>query len=692
MKYFSEYKTISELINTGNLMDARAKLIRLLDAITRDSEDYDPILNHLLREVGLYQYIHEDNADFIDVYAANMFRAPIGESEYAIFHKEQAYILKKLLRGDSIVVSAPTSFGKSYVIDAFIAMRKPHCSVIIVPTVALANETRRRLAHKFSSVYNIITTTDGMITDRDIFIFPQERVFAYIGILQSIDILIVDEFYKVSLPDERADRLLSAIIELGKVAKQKYFLGPNIDGIKDNPISAGMEFINENDFKTVLTLSQNTYEKKALGEDTASFKRRMLPSIISSTARKTLVYAGSHRQIGEISRILQETLPISSHILCREFSDWLKINYGRNCVLIPLIERGVGLHNGNIHRALAQIQLRLFEVIDGIQAVVSTSSIIEGVNTQAEQVVIWNSGISNKKLDYFTYRNIVGRAGRMFKFFIGYVYLLEEAPKATETQLEIPFSDDVICNLDEKDPGVAINSKQRAKIIEYNHKLEQLVGERAFNRLKQSSAIKGASPRLVLQIAEKLVANPLWPKEYDNFTSKNPYYWRTPIEDIAEFLCQPNEKSEYKIALWKLSNNWNTSIAEICDTRLQYHINPSRLFKIERDISYKVPNLLSIIHEIKMALGIATCDIGPFIKLVSNSFLPKNVFELEEYGLPRMISKKIHTAGLIDLEAEIPMSAIINQFKNIGLENLIGRLPSLHPMDKFILKYFYEGI
>ena len=44
----------------------------------------------------------------------------------------------------NIAVSAPTSFGKSFVIDAFIKIRKPKNVIIIVPTIALTDETRRR--------------------------------------------------------------------------------------------------------------------------------------------------------------------------------------------------------------------------------------------------------------------------------------------------------------------------------------------------------------------------------------------------------------------------------------------------------------------------------------------------------------------------------------------------------------------
>ena len=77
----------------------------------------------------------------------------------------------------------------------------------------------------------------------------------------------------------------------------------------------------------------------------------------------------------------------------------------------------------------------------------------------------------------------------------------------------------------------------------------------------------------------------------------------------------------------------------------------------------------------------------------SNAFLPKLVYQLEEYGLPRMISRKIQDSGLINLEDDTKeISEIIIQFKTISPKNLISNLKDIMPFDKFIIQYFYEGI
>ena len=78
---------------------------------------------------------------------------------------------------------------------------------------------------------------------------------------------------------------------------------------------------------------------------------------------------------------------------------------------------------------------------------------------------------------------------------------------------------------------------------------------------------------------------------------------------------------------------------------------------------------------------------------MSYAFLPRIVYELEEYGLPRMISRKIQNSGILDLEdIEKPIHSIIAQFNEIGLENIKSKIPDLHPFELYILDYFYDGI
>lgn len=689
---FEECAQINALIENSNKAEARSMVINLLDKLRRDGNEYTPLINHVIREVGLFPYIDPKTALWEDQVVVEAFKANVGDETPVTLHSAQSHVLKRLLLGDNIAVSAPTSFGKSFIVDAFIAIRQPENVVMIVPTIALADETRRRIEHKFSHKYKIITTTDATITERNIFIFPQERSFAYLDKLEKIDMLIVDEFYKASsmFDDDRSSSLLSAIIELGRISRQKYYLAPNIHKIADNVFTQGMQFMRLTDFKTVITKAAKIYEKRRSDENVDEFKKNNLVNILQNNTAKTLVYAGSYNNINKVSTILADNLPYKETSLLRNFNDWLKVNYGDSFSLCQLSERGIGIHNGKMHRSLSQIQVKLFECTEGLDTIISTSSIIEGVNTQAEQVIVWSNKNGLHKFDYFTYRNIIGRAGRMFKYFVGKVYLLEEPPVQENTTLTIDFPDEVAESLDSEDPGIEINQEQNNHIKEYEEFMMNALGAENFRQIRKLSIFKSCDPRILKSLIEKLKANPNWPRGYAALAATNTHNWREPVLDVVSLLGD-NMARLIKIAIWKMPDNWTRSIAEVYSELSD--ISYEDLFSAERYLSYNLCSTLSVINILKKSFDPTSPDISLFIGRAANAFLPKLVYQLEEYGLPRMISRKIQNSGLINLEDDsVEISEIIKQFNNIGREKVIQGLNNLLPFDKFIINYFYDGI
>ena len=73
-----------------------------------------------------------------------------------------------------------------------------------------------------------------------------------------------------------------------------------------------------------------------------------------------------------------------------------------------------------------------------IPFLVCTSTIIEGVNTVAKNVIVYDRRKSKDVLEHFTYKNIEGRAGRMNQYFIGRVYVLETLPPDQSFTVEFP--------------------------------------------------------------------------------------------------------------------------------------------------------------------------------------------------------------------------------------------------------------
>ena len=401
MDIFEECSAINELLQAEEDNEARNHLIRLLDILGRENKDYNPLINHLIRETGLYPYIEPETSTWQDRFVFESFKVDIGLDEPVTLHSEQSLVLKYLLDCDNLAVSSPTSFGKSLIIDAYIAIKRPKNVLNWVPTIALTDETRRRLSKKFSAEYKIVTTSEVELGERNILIFPQERAIYYCEKLERLDLLVVDEFYKASqtFDKERSPSLLKAMLRLGEKAVQKYYLAPNIAELNDNPFTNGMTFLRM-DFNTVFLEKHEEY--KDINKDVQK-KNDALLRILGKHETKSLIYAGSYSGVDSVTTLLIDNTDKEDGPLLSDFAAWLATNYHPNWKLTNLVKRGIGIHTGQLHRSLSQIQVRLFEEEKaGLQTLVSTSSIIEGVNTSAETGIVWSNKKAHLKHDDYT--------------------------------------------------------------------------------------------------------------------------------------------------------------------------------------------------------------------------------------------------------------------------------------------------
>ncbi len=691
---FTECHTINGYLINNKIDKARNSLIKLLDYHNIHNISYTPLVNHLIRQTGLFQYLDINTCDWQERFIYNAFKVDVGSEEPVTLHREQSFLLKELLQGKNVAVSAPTSFGKSFVIDAYIKLKKPNNVVIIVPTLALTDETRRRLYKKFSKEYKIITTSDVQLADKNIFIFPQERALNYIDVLQEVDILIIDEFYKAGykFDKHRAPMLIQAILKLGEKAKQKYYLAPNIQSIEKNPFTNGMVF-HKLDFNTVFLEKHPLY--RIIKKDKKQ-KEEFLLRIINQKITKTLIYAGTYSNIKEIAIILLKNRKNINSELLVNFSKWLEKNYLPNWILTKLVEKGIGVHNGQLHRSLSQIQVRLFEEQKGLNNIISTSSIIEGVNTSAENVILWSNKNGNSKFNDFTYKNIIGRGGRMFKHFIGKIYILEAPPQEEQTQLQLPLPDEIIGSVDKNKYGDILTDEQYDKLQSYDDEMEQLLGVEIYQELKKESQFHSSDMELVKLIARDLKENSSKWNELNHLNNANPENWTNLLYNIIKF--QPGKwdvKYNVFVKFIKVMRyNWYKSIPELFNELKDENISLGLFFKLERNLTFKFSTLLKDLDLLqKIILKDKKFEFGSFIRGCSQAFLPKVVFQLEEYGLPRMISKKIHHSKIINLEnKELTIHSVIEEFNKIGLENLIKQVDNLDEFDKYILEYFYDGI
>lgn len=681
---FERCKEINALLTQNKEQQARDSLIILLQELKDKKIKYTPLINHLIREVGLYPYIDEETADWQERFVCEAFRVDSGDDNVVTLHREQSAVLKALLNGEDLAISAPTSFGKSFIIDAFIEIKRPDMVVIIVPTLALTDETRRRLYKKFSRIYKVITTTGVELGEKNLFIFPQERALQYVPEIEHIDLLIVDEFYKAGKiqgttisADERTPQLIEAISRLGKKASQKYFLAPNISDLKNNPLTTGMRF-EKVDFNTVYTQLIREYKNFSKDGGGEEQKYKSLERILLSTEHKSIVYVNSYSTIRSVTERMLGFLSDSNKSLLDEFSLWLKEHYGANYKLSDLVKKGVGVHCGQLHRSLAQIQIKLFEREDGLQNLVSTSSLIEGVNTSAGNVIVWSKKNGNRNLDYFTYKNIVGRSGRMFKHFVGNVFLLEEPPIETFPSLELDYPESLLERMDPEDYSGELTREQFDKIKEHEIEMDQLLGEGGYRQVIKEIGSQSVSKSVLSDIIRGIKQNSHnWKKGLMGLVTPYPKNWRSALFLMVPLLRRvkyfDGKNTQMVDIIQGFSDNWGQSIPELLQGLSEYNLSVENYFDIEKLLSF---NFVSLLHNVnvlaKRIIG-SDIDISSFIVKVSNAFLPPLVFELEEYGLPRMMSRKIQASGIIDLVREGgTINEIIEEFQDLGAEQIMN--------------------
>jgi hypothetical protein len=701
-KIFQTYHAVNDLLTNFNEPQARSELIKLLSVMQKEKIEYSELTNSLIRQCGLLPYMKAESCSPLDRVVYDAFKTDVGLSNEMTLHREQSSLLKQLLDGKNIAISAPTSFGKSFVIDAFISITRPTNVVIIVPTISLTDETRRRIHQKFSSEYKVITTTDCELSEKNIFIFPQERANSYLGKIKEIDILIIDEFYKASVKydKERSPSLIKAILKFSKISKQKYFLAPNIKHFSSTILQEDIEFIERLDFNTVYLDVIELY--KEIDGDLEK-KTNALVSILQKDLTKTLIYVASYSQIDNVTTIVLDNFEKLEFELLENLAKWLETNYSPLWSLPKLVRRGFGIHNGQLHRSLSQIQVKVFDEQAGLRGLISTSSLIEGVNTSAENIVLWKNrkgGPGNPYLDSFMYKNIIGRGGRMFKHFIGNIYLLESPPTEDEPQLEIEFPDEVISDIDENDHFESLSDDQIKKIHEYKAEIDSYLGSSGdYDSIVKEGGFANSRSELVKKIAYEIANNPEKWNGLSYLNSDDPKQWERFIRqatylDPGKWGVGPHGQQHEKFVqfVMVMVNNWVTPVKDLIKEFDDIDISPNEFFSLERKIAFNLSSLFSDINTIQKKILKKGYDIGSFINKLSSAFLPKLVYELEEYGLPRMIARKIQNAGLINFEEEnMSLHQTIAIFQEITLENVLI-IDNLDEMDKYILRYFYEGI
>ncbi|WP_394769453.1 DEAD/DEAH box helicase [Lacisediminihabitans sp.] len=658
---FSLLADIAEMVsNEGRTAETIDLVIRALDRADQFSGEKGFLLA-LARDHGLFPYILDlegrpSSAELAlrDAIAMEMHR-PEG-LEDVVFHSVQAQVYQRLLNRENVILSAPTSFGKSLIVDSLIATDNYQNIVIIVPTIALMDETRRRLS-RFGN-YKIITHPGQSFEAKNLFVLTQERYFALEG-TPPVDLFFIDEFYKLS--DEgsndtltgRSALLNQALRRLLGTGAQFYLAGPTIRALDHLlPANITAAFI-RTDYATV---AADTIHLSGANDDQ---RRAEIERVLSETTEPTLIYCQSPKRVREVMKWLTDSASNRQYGPGMSLAaDWISANYSPQWSLPNGLRRGIGAHHGRLPRWLAQAVVEGFNNGD-LGVLVCTNSLIEGVNTRAKSIIILDKKIANSAYDYFTFANIRGRAGRMLKHFIGKIYLFHPEPDGPLPDIDIPG----ITQSDAAPSSLLLSIQEDQRTERTRERLKTITEQ---STLSQAMLIQnlGVEPEAQIELAEYLFTAPKETLASYQWDSAYPKYeqLKAAIKLIWDFIPPDNSRNhgarssdqltlfvnkvatadgDIKAVIDIFTENpdrWGAG--ESADDRIETAFDFLR-FWVDHNLPALLRALDGIVKEVLPRRGMAPGNFLGYAARVESGFLPPMLMSLEEFGIPVQVSRKL---------------------------------------------------
>jgi hypothetical protein len=656
---FDILRAISILVNADGTDElAREMVLRALSH-RKQFADLSMMLDALARAVGLFPYVDPDDLDLRDRIAYE-FHRPLNMPADFVFHREQAEIYRRLLAGESVILSAPTSFGKSRIIDAMISAGRFKNIAVIVPTLALIDETRRRLSI-FSDRYKIVTHMSQEPGGRNIFVFTAERAVAY-DRLPRIDFFAIDEFYKIGAMEEDESRTIAlnqAFYKLRKGGGQFYLLGPNIQQIPIGLEAAFRCYFFLTKFATVVA------EQSLVGGH--GNKDDRLVALLKELVEPTLIFCSSPSRVNSVAQLLLDSGVGIDGSELRAAAGWTAVTYHPDWIFGRALLRGIGIHHGRLPRALGQYVVRMFNE-DKIRFLICTSTLIEGVNTKAKNVVIYDNSIANRPIDYFTFNNIKGRSGRMFQHFVGHVFLFNDPP-----QEQLPFVDFPVFTQDAATPAALLIQLDHDDLSDPSRERVQRYSEEEvipLNLIRQNHTIDpDAQIRLARFVRDH--ADRAWPllawnsfPKYDQLKYACEVIWNHLISADRRYGVFSGSQLAHKTwQLWQTRNAARRVLDELTPGKYAARSPDEaveRVLQFERNwAGFELPRCLRALSRIQAYVlqqkGLPQGDYSSFASQAESLFRSPVVAALDEYGIPLQVAEKLqaHLRSTTDLDVAL---------------------------------------
>ncbi|MHC5099260.1 DEAD/DEAH box helicase [Peptoniphilus genitalis] len=376
-------------------------------------------------------------------------KSPIQE----IFTDEQLKIFNELKDNNHFSFSGSTSFGKSFIFEAFTKyLIEEHNQsdniAFIVPTKALINQVSYKIRNLVKSYsYKVINSPEipKILKKKDgkyIFVFTPERLISYFldGTNPKIDYLFVDEAHKLlSIKDTRTPLMYHALVMAKRKSINIFFASPNIpnpsvflelvNNTPDESYAVKVESVSQNRF-FINCHTDSSYLISDYGDNILFPKLNFSGNVITdlgtilktfSSGRQSIVYCNTIEKTISTAFEYAKTLEEVKNDYIDKLVDIINEKVHEQYYLKYCLKKGIAYHFGGIPEEI-KIKVEELYKLGFIKIIFCTSTLLEGVNLPAKNIFILSEKIGLSNMTNVDFWNLAGRAGRLSKDLSGNIF------------------------------------------------------------------------------------------------------------------------------------------------------------------------------------------------------------------------------------------------------------------------------
>ena len=381
-------------------------------------------------------------------------------------HRYQKHVLDKFVAGKTnrYVLTAPTSFGKTFIVYEIISKMKYENILLIFPSISLLSENYTRLHdNPLFAEYQIHSLSEEPYNadQKNIFIFTPERYLSFMDKNSELrfDFSFIDEVYKIDNSfiidqetvgeNERDTAYRLALEFICHISTDMLLAGPYMT-LPSQALAEYESFANfarenyfcfidynnieivDKKYETIKGRHEYIVDEKVISIKSPAKAEKLLNTIVgvSSPVENTIIYCGRRSDTEKYAKFLlsrQETIDnfnrdcrVVTPSIFNAFLDHLAHTFGEDWVVLQALRGRIGIHHSLIPKYIQKEIISLFNQ-GALICLFSTTTITEGVNTTAKNIVITSNKKGAKPLKQFDAKNIAGRAGRFQQHYVGIV-------------------------------------------------------------------------------------------------------------------------------------------------------------------------------------------------------------------------------------------------------------------------------